>query len=394
MSERRDVAVIGGGLVGCLVARSLSSAGFRVRLLERAGELGTEASTAAAGMLAPLMEQTEGSLGVDSPDEEAMMALCLEAVDQYAAFVDAIESEVDLTVHYRPHGTLVAILDDEESPGLESSAARYVAKGLAAEFLSGDEARRLEPALSPDVAAGMLLPDDHRIDNVALMKAAAELVERDPRIDVRTRARVESVIEQEGRVSAVRVEGRRFDVSAVVVAAGCWSGEVEGLPRPLPVFPVKGQMLELEVGAGIEERTLAGPGVYLVPRHEGRVLVGATVEDAGFDQSVDPGAALRLHGAAATLVPRLEEAALCRHWAGLRPGTPDGLPILGSDPELDGLVYATGHYRNGILLAPLTARVTAAVMTGGSPSVDLSPFSVSRFSGTRGPRENPHFRAT
>lgn len=374
-----DAVVVGGGLVGCLASRALSAAGLSVLLCERGDALGRQASWAAAGMLAPQMEGAGRLLA--SPDEagkrEAMWALCLAARDGYRGFVHALEVETGRRIAYRDEGALVVALDEAAAGDLEDAARRQRERGLRAELLPGEEARRLEPLLAPQAHAALYLPDDHQVDNAALSEAAAAAVAASPRIQVRVGTAVRAIVAAGGRAAGVALDGDRIAAPVVVLAAGAWSGALEGLPRPLPVEPVKGQMAALHPPA-VPTRIVAGPGVYCVPRENGRLLLGATIEHTGFDTSTTDDAIAALVAAAATLLPSLEQAPVTSRWAGLRPGTPDGLPVLGEDPALPGLVHATGHYRNGILLAPLTSEIVRAVVAGAPPPVELSPFAPDR----------------
>ena len=218
------------------------------------------------------------------------------------------------------------------------------------------------------------------------MAAAAEALARRSDVRVETGTAVRAIESAGGRATGVAFEGSgggsgadgRAEAHLVVLAAGAWSGGIAGLPRPLAVRPVKGQMASLRPAPMPIRHVVGGRRAYCVPRDDGRVVVGATVEDAGFDERVDPAAVDALIGAAAAAVPALTAAPLESRWAGLRPGTADDLPILGADPDLAGLLYATGHYRNGILLAPLTAEVVAALARREEPPVDTAPFSPGR----------------
>jgi len=372
--------VIGGGLVGLASARALASGGATVLLLERSREPGREASSAAAGLLVPQTERAMGRLGVASePAEEAMLGLLLESRRRFPAFARELEEASGRSVHYRSDGSLLAALGDAEASALAAWARGQTARGLRAEWVDAAEARRLEPLLGPAVVGALLIPDDHQVDNVELTLAALDAATR-AGVEVRASAPVAAVEAIEGRAAGVRLaDGARIEAALVVLAAGAWSGGLGGLPRPIPVRPIKGQMVALRPagGTGIH-RIVSLPGAYCVPRDDGRVLVGATVEDAGFDTTVDTEASRALVAAAARVIPAFAAAPLVAHWAGLRPGTPDGLPLLGSDPALPGLLYATGHYRNGILLAPVTAEIVGSLARGGPPPVDLGPFSADR----------------
>lgn len=380
MSVSTDVVVIGGGLVGLLTARALARAGPTVRLLERRPELGREASTAAAGMLSPQMEAAEDLL-VEVPGAEAgdaLLDLCLAARSGYADFVSGLEAETGLDVGYRADGTLVVALTPVEAGRLRRSAETQRGLGLDAEILEAAEVRRLEPAVTEAVSVGLHLRDDHQVDPVPLMKAAEAAVGSDPEIEIETGTAVRALVSTGGRAAGVDTDRGRVSAPWVVLAAGAWSGGIEGLPRPLPVRPVKGQMAAVRPRQPVLRGVVGGRGAYCVPRADGRVVIGATVEERGFDATVSRVEVDALVASAADIVPALSEAEVVSRWAGLRPGTHDSLPIVGPDPDLPGLVYATGHYRNGILLAPLTAACVAAIVTGRPTPRDLAPFAPDR----------------
>jgi glycine oxidase len=353
-----------------------------VVLVERAAGLGTESSAAAAGMLSPQMEAAEeilvaGEAGAGAR-RDAMLELCLAGRERVPALVRELEAETGCPTHYREDGTLVVALDEEEAGRLAARGAEQRARGLRARWLEPAAARALEPGITPRAAGALHLPDDHQIDNVALLVAVEASVRSLPGIEVRTATRVAGLAIENGRVAGVRTEGGTLPAGAVVLAAGAWSSAVVGLPGRVEVRPVKGQMAALRPAAPPFARIVGGRSVYCVPRDDGRIIVGATVEEAGFDKGVDPRAVERLLAAAADVVPALAAAPLHASWAGLRPGTADDLPVLGPDPEVEGLLWATGHYRNGILLAPLTAETIAALLRGAPPPVDLRAFAPDR----------------
>ena len=381
MSRDPDVIVVGGGLVGCLTARALADEGRRVTLFEKGAELGLQASTAAAGMLSPQMEWAEDML----PDSPAMLDLCFAAREPWPAFVARLEAETGIALHYREDGTLVVALTDGEAADLEERAAAQRRRGLRAEWLDADAAREREPGLSPAARGVLFLPDDHQVDPLPLMAGAAASIAGRPEVEVVTGTAVSAIESTGSRVTGVATAGARAArgstvrrAEVVVLAAGAWSAGIEGLPRPLAVRPVKGQMAALRPARIPIRHVVGGRGAYCVPRDDGRVVVGATVEDAGFDETVDPAAVEALVAVASAAVPALRAAPVESRWSGLRPGTADELPILGRDPDLAGLLYATGHYRNGILLAPLTAELVAAEVRGSPLPLDLDPFSVAR----------------
>jgi glycine oxidase len=386
MPRNPDAIVVGGGVIGCLVARALAADGRRVTLFEMGAELGRKASTAAAGMLSPQMEWAEDLLveGEEDADRrtDAMIDLCIAARDRWAAFAEALEAETGRSLGYRSEGTLVAALSDAEAAELEARARSQRGRGLRAEWLDGPSAREREPGLSPEALGALYLPDDHQVDPLPLMAAAIDALGLAD-IRVETGSAVIAIESAGGRVRGVRTAPRSAGGSTaeegtsapwVVLAAGAWSAGIAGLPRPLAVRPIKGQMVAVRPREMPIRHVVGGGGAYCVPRDDGRIVVGATVEDTGFDECVDPAATEALVAAVSAAVPALRDAPVESRWTGLRPGTADDLPILGEDPELPGLVYATGHYRNGILLAPLTADLVAALVRGDDPPFDTRPF--------------------
>jgi glycine oxidase len=388
MSRTPDAIVVGGGLIGCLAARALADDGRRVIVFERCAELGRKASTAAAGMLSPQMEWAEDLL-VEGADDlarrtDAMLDLGIAARGRWPAFAAALEAETGRRLHYRDEGTLVVALTDEEAAELEARARTQRRRGLRAEWLEPGRVQELEPGIAGAALGALYIPDDRQVDPLPLMAAAGEALAARPGVRIETGTTVRGILSAGGRVTGVAIEGGTAgergtaEAELVVLAAGAWSAGIAGLPRQLAVRPVKGQMAALRPAAMPIRHVVGGRGAYCVPRDDGRIVVGATVEDAGFDEHVDPAAVEALIRAAAAAVPALAAAPVESRWSGLRPGTADDLPILGEDSELSGLLYATGHYRNGILLAPLTAEIVAALARGDDPPVDTTPFSPAR----------------
>ncbi|HET6618110.1 MAG TPA: FAD-dependent oxidoreductase, partial [Gemmatimonadota bacterium] len=305
MSRDRDVIVIGGGLVGCLVTRALAHEGRSVTLFEKGAELGRRASTAAAGMLSPQMEWAEDML----PDSAAMLDLCVAARERWPAFATGLEAETGQALHYRDDGTLVVALTDREAADLGERAAAQRRRGLRAEWLDADAAREREPGLSLAARGALFLPDDHQVDPLPLMAGAAASIVGRREIEVVTGTAVTAIESTGGRVTGVVTAGARAArgstarrAEIVVLAAGAWSAAIEGLPRPLAVRPVKGQMAALRPSRIPIRHVVGGRGAYCVPRDDGRVVVGATVEDAGFDETVDPAAVEALVAAASAAV--------------------------------------------------------------------------------------------
>ncbi|HEU0054176.1 MAG TPA: glycine oxidase ThiO, partial [Longimicrobium sp.] len=364
-----DVVVIGAGVVGCAVARVAARAGMRVTVIER-GAPGAEASHAAAGMLSPLAEASAPG---------PFLELLLAARERYPAVSAELRDEAGVDVGYSDAGTLYLSLREEDDAELEERFAWQAPLGLGVERLTAGEARALEPRVSPAARMALRFPGDHQVDNrvlsAALWTAAARAGARFLLGD-----EVAALRREGGRVTGVELaSGERLAAGRVVVAGGAWAGALGGLPRALPVVPVHGQLLALRGDPGFFRHVVDSPRCYLVPRADGRVIAGATVERTGYAKTVTPWGLRRLLDGAVEIAPELERVAFAEAWAGLRPGTPDGLPIIGRDPEVEGLIYATGHYRNGILLAPLTGDVVGALLRDHAPDVDLAPYAIDRF---------------
>lgn len=364
-----DVVIVGGGVIGCAVARRAARDGLRVVVLERATP-GMEASWAAAGMLSPLAEANEPGPFLD---------LLIRARQMYPAYAAALREETGIDISYSDAGTLYAALREEDEEELEARWRWQSAAGLPLERLTAREAREAEPALSPAVRGALRFPGDHQVDNRAL---GAALWSAASRAGARFRlgAHAARLLRDGGEVAGVEcADGTRIAAGAVVLAGGAWAGRLEGLPRPVPVEPVHGQLLALEAVPPVFRHVVDTPRCYLVPRTAGRLIVGATVERTGDRKAVTPWGLRRLIDGAVEAAPALEHAPLAETWSGLRPGTPDGCPILGRDPDLPGLAYATGHFRNGILLAPLTGERVGALLSRGEWCAGLEAFGIGRF---------------
>jgi len=365
----RDVLIVGGGVIGLAVARGLLGAGASVTVVER-DRPGGAASWAAGGMLAPLGE---------APEPGPFMRAGLESLALWPSFAEAVEEQAGVPVHFRNTGKLVVALEADGSAGLGDRAAWIGRAGFEAELLDGDDARRLEPGLTDAVRAALHLPTDSHVDNRALGPALATSVERAGG-RLLTGMAVRAVRTRGDRATGLMLEnGTELSAGTVVIAAGAWSGTLGGLPRTIPVRPVRGQMIRLRLAEGGPSRLVAGPGAYLIPTAAGdELVVGATEEEAGFDASTDPEALDGLEAAAARMFRAVRGAERTESWAGLRPGSGDDLPLLGPDPEVDGLFWATGHYRNGILLTPFTAKVLVHAIRSGALANEWSDFSPKR----------------
>ncbi|MBI4512650.1 MAG: glycine oxidase ThiO [Gemmatimonadetes bacterium] len=367
-SRHPDILVVGAGLIGCAAARLLTSAGFRVLLIDR-GRPCREASWAAGGMLAAHYEAGGGG---------PLLELCLRSRAMYPDFVAALRDETGIDAELVPEGTIVPVFGEEEARQLEPIATARA--GARVERLDAAAVRGREPSIHEACLWGLYLPDDVRVDNRRLCEAVVASLEA-RRVPFLLGRPVAAVLHRGGSVTGARLAGgEEIPAGAVLVAAGAWSGQMEGLPRPIPVEPRRGQIVLLGMPAGaIRHTILAHIGVYLVPRTGGHIVVGSTVERVGFDSRVTADGVASLITKAQRVVPQLGDAEFVEAWAGLRPATPDDLPILGPDPEVRGLLYATGHFRSGILLAPVTAQMIVEALTSQTPSRLLEPFRPERF---------------
>jgi glycine oxidase len=365
-SATPDVCVVGGGVMGSGIALRLAQAGLRVTVLERSIP-GAEASSAAAGILAPQKE---------AAGPGPLLDLCLRSRALYPKFAQELLELSGVDVGYVPCGLLSAAFDEAGVHRLEATRAWQTALGLRAELLTAQEARGLEPGLSANAVGALHLPDDHQVDNQRLVRALTMATAR-AGVLFRT-GNVRGLEVRDGRVVGVDLDGDRLAAGAVVVAAGSWSGLVHGTGlSPRVVRPVRGQMVELQARLPPFSRILFSTRGYLVPRPDGRVVAGSTMEQVGFEKEVTASGLHAILGMALELCPDLAPVPVARSWAGLRPDTEDHLPLLGPGP-LPGLFLATGHFRNGILLAPVTARLLSEVVRGQKPSVDLRPFRCDR----------------
>ncbi len=364
-----DVLVIGGGIIGCAVAADAAERGLRVTVLER-GRTGEEASWAAAGMLSPLAEAVGPGPFLD---------LLLEARERFPALAPRLRDATGIDIGYRDEGAIVLALRPEDDDVLNARLDWQRGSGLAVERLDAREVLEREPAVTDAVRWGLLYPGDHQVDARRLSRAFRVLAERRGAV-VREGEEVREISIRGGRaIGVLLADGAREEGATVVVAGGAWSGRLHGLPRPLPLRPVHGQLAAVEHLPPLFRHIVTAAGIYAVPRADGRMVLGATEEECGFRKAVTPAGLARVLQGAAAISPVLGEATLTGFWSGLRPTTPDRLPVLGADPEVNGLLYATGHHRNGILLAPITGELIGAMAAGEEPALDLGPYGAGRF---------------
>jgi glycine oxidase len=370
-----DTVVVGGGVIGASIAWRAAQRGLSVTMVDP--NPGRGASWAAAGMLAPVTEVHYG--------EEALLAINLESSASYQQFVAELSDASGRDPGYVECGTLTVARDADDNAALESLFEFQRGLGLNVERLRGRECRRLEPALAPSTRGGILVSGDHQVDNRALVDALLTACERGGVHIVRRRA-VGLELEHE-RVAAVRLtDGERIVCSSVVLASGASPASIDGLPPRVtpPVRPVKGQLLHLRGPAEsrLATRNVRGLDAYIVTRSDGRVVIGATVEERGFDERVTAGGVHDLLRAGIELLPGVTELELVETSVGLRPGTPDNAPILGKT-DVEGLAIATGHYRNGVLLTPITSAAIAELLVTGEVPKLIEAFSPRRFSKER-----------
>ena len=380
--QRPKTIVVGAGVIGLGIAWRLAQAGCAVTVYDR-GEAGRGASWAAAGMLAAAVE-TE-------PGEEPLLPLALESQRMWPDFARELEAASGVSVEYRDHGTMVVALNRDDAAQLRHSFDFQKALGLDLEWLNAAQAREREPHLKPGIAAAVWSPRDHQVENRQLGRALA-IAARGAGVELVEHCPVREIVLAGGRAAGVVTERGRDPADIVVLAAGAWSREVGGIPPAQlpPVRPIKGQMLALQMdpAAPLLRHVLWLPRGYLVPRNDGRLIVGATVEERGFDDRLTAGGLLALLEGAWRAVPTIEELPIAEMWVGFRPGSRDDAPMLGPC-GIDRLVVATGHHRNGILLTPVSAVVVSAyILTGMLPDT-ARPFSPERFAAKIAPARRP-----
>jgi len=364
-----SVAVIGGGIIGCATAADLAKRGCRVTLLERASP-GAEASSAAAGLLAPLGP---------SPDPGPFHRLAIESWRLYPRVAAELRDLTGVDVEHMTAGMLYPLHTPREIEAARLRRTWPLAAEFGIEVVEGSDLRALEPTLCKDVSAALLVRGDHWVNNQRLVTAyAAAAAARG--VTVRTGAEVSRILIEGGRARGVLVDGEAIHADAVLLAAGAWSGALAAsIGLRLPVAPVRGQMLAVSNVPPLLTRAVHGDDIYVVPRPSGEVLIGATVEHAGFLRAVTPDGLGSLIAGAVALVPEIGRRSVTRSWCGFRPWVPDGQPVLGAWPDVAGLFVATAHYRNGILMAPITAALLTRCIVDADIPDSIGPFLPARF---------------
>ena len=369
----QDVVVIGAGVHGCAVAWRLAQAGKRVLVLEKSVP-GAEASSAAAGILSP---------GVEAEEPGPFYQLCAASLGRYREFADELERTTGIQLGFRGSGTLQVAFDEAGANALVARREKLRKHAIAVEEVGADALLRMEPAVGQRVRVGLWFREEASIEPrplaralyVAAHKAGARFI----------RGEVVGIVHSDGRVVGVDHERGRLEAGAVVLAAGAWSNLVDGsgLPRGA-VRPVRGQIVLLDTRPPLLGRVIFSDKGYVVPRADGRVLCGSTMEEVGFERAVTAGGLRSVLAFAIEICPALSSAPVIDSWSNFRPASPDGWPVLGA-ANAAGLFYATGHTRNGILLCPITADAVSAAILGRKPPLDLSPFSVARLDPDRAP---------
>jgi glycine oxidase len=365
-----EVLIVGAGVVGLACAWRAARAGARVRVLER-DRPAAGATGVAAGMLAPVGEASWG--------EEALLALNQDSLRRWPGFARELEADAGEEIGFAECGALHVALDRDEAEALRRRHELHRRLGLESAWLRGSECRRIEPGLATAVRGGVHARHEATVDPRRLAGALLAGLERRG-ASVESGAEVIAAERESGSWQLTVADGKGFAAPLLVIASGAWSGAdwIPAEARP-PVRPVKGEILTLRGSRGepVSEGIVAGERVYVVPRSDGRLIVGATVEESGFDATVTAGGVHELLREAYRLLPEIAELELAETSAGLRPGTPDNAPLIGV--AADGLIVATGHFRNGVLQAPVTADSVAALLDDRAPPHDLAPFSPVRF---------------
>jgi glycine oxidase len=361
-----DVIVAGAGIVGLSAACELARRGARCVVFDR-GRTGREASFAAGGILSPQAETLP-----DSP----LLPLALLARDRHISLAEELLRTTGVAVEHHRYGVLSLAFSSEEEAKLRALTVAQKGLGLRAEMVSRDGLSRIEPSVHEDASGAALFPDDHRVDNRRLLEGLKALA-LSLGVEIREYAALRGIESRNGRLTAVSTDIGRIETAVLVNALGAWAGQLEGNPDALPVRPVKGHMMSLVDGPAMRHVVYGNHG-YIVPRVDGRLIVGSTMEEAGFDTRVTAEGTAHLIGIATSIAPATKRATIAETWTGLRPATPDGLPVIGRG-SLEGLIVAGGLFRNGILLGPLVGEIAATLALGEEPKVDLKPFNPGRF---------------
>lgn len=375
--KNKEIIIIGGGVIGLGIGWQLTKSGVSVTIYD-SGEAGRAASWAAAGMLAPLAEA--------HTEEPELLKLGCESLVLYPQWVSELESEAEMSVGFRDEGTHIVGLESDDTHQLKHLYQAQQQLGLDVNWLSGGEVREIESALSPRVSAAIQCESDYQVDNRLMVTALKSAYLRNGGV-LHENNPIEKIHVEDCQVQGIETREGFHHGDMVILSAGCWSSQIDGIPdsiRP-PVRPVKGQMMALQMEDGITinsvirtVRARYPTDVYLVPRTDGRLIIGATSEEMGYDTRLTVGGMFELLRGAWEVVPGVYELPILESWTGLRPGSRDNAPILGKTP-VENLIYATGHYRNGILLSPITAYEISKLVLSDETSDVIRPFQLDRF---------------
>lgn len=369
-----NVLIIGGGIIGLSLARELHRKGVRqITILER-GEIGRESSFAAAGMLAPNAETDRA---------DAFTSFCTESLRLYPDYAAELFDETGVDIELDRSGTLYLAFTAKDSTEIRHRYEWQKSAGLTVEYLTASETLRAEPFVSPDVRESLFFPDDWQVENRKLLRALEKYAEIN-QIKIAENAEITHLLAENGKINGAAAASEKFFAAKVVLTTGAWTSLIKTDGFSLPsVKPVRGQMICFQTAKRLFGKVIYTPRGYIVPRADGRILVGATVEDAGFDKSVTDAGTEILRETALEISPSLANLEISEKWAGLRPFAADGLPIIGDFPEVANLFIAAAHYRNGILLAPLTAKILAEKIAENRDSGYFEFFNPRRFAAAR-----------
>ncbi len=372
-TETAEIVIIGGGVIGLSIARALALRGVRDVLVLERGSFGCEASAAAAGMLAPQAEANSVDL---------FFELCCQSRDLYPEFAQALREESGIDIELDETGTIYAAITEADVAEIQRRYEWQTSAGLPVEKMSGDEARELEPCIAKTVQTALRFPRDVQVENRRLVSALTEATKR---LGVRLlpNTNATSFTTTNNEVTAVTTSLGSIGTRKLIVAAGAWTSFLNGADKArskISIEPVRGQMVCFETNPRLTRHVIYSPRGYLVPRMDGRLLAGSTAEEVGFDKSTTGAGIHSILSRAFEISDALADLPMVDSWAGLRPRAPDGLPLLGPCAEIKGLFYASGHYRNGILLAPITGELIAEAVASDNISPFVKAFAPDRFS--------------
>jgi len=374
LTVMQDVLIIGGGVIGLSIARELRKKGSqKITILER-GKIGQESSFAAAGMLAP---------NAETERKDDFTEFCAESLNLYPDYAEEIHAETGIDIELDRNGTLYLVFTEEDAQEISRRYNWQKRAGLRVEHLTARETLRAEPFVSPDVRESLFFPNDWQVENRRLLRGLHKYAELN-RIKIVENAQIVTLLIENNRIIGAETVNEKFLAPIVVLATGAWTSLIKAENFILPqVKPIRGQMISFQTAKRLFQKVIYSPRGYIVPRADGRILVGATVEDVGFDKSMTDAGTEFLRETALEISPGLGNLEIHEKWVGLRPFAADGLPIIGAFAEVENLFIATAHYRNGILLAPLTAKIMAEKIAENLDSEYLEIFSPQKFRAAR-----------